>query len=94
MAIGFIMEFPGVTAEQYDVVKSIAHPTNQMPAGGLSHAAAPMEGGWRVMDLWQSQEAFDTFFRETLSPALATANINVHPNVTVLDVHNFMIAKN
>jgi hypothetical protein len=30
-------------------------------------------GGWRVLSIWESQEAFDTFRRERLAPALQQA---------------------
>ena|SRR5947209_7765402 len=41
-----------------------------MPHGGISHAAGPIEGGWRVIDVWESEEAFESFFRESLEQAM------------------------
>ena len=29
-----------------------------------------MEGGWRVVDVWESQQAFETFFNSKLKKAL------------------------
>jgi len=87
MAIGLIFEVPGVTQEQYDAV------SQQMDAGGpmegcLMHVAGPMEGGWRVIEVWASQEAADTFFRERLQTVLGQVGIPpIEPKV--FPVHNF-----
>jgi hypothetical protein len=64
MAIGLLMEFPGMGQEQYDAVMEELNLGGRMPSGGITHAAGPTEGGWRVVDVWESQEAFDVFFRE------------------------------
>lgn len=75
MAVGLIMNFPGVTQEQYDTVLEQLNLGGRMPPGGISHAAGPIEGGWRVVDVWESQEAFDIFFRERLEQAMRNAGM-------------------
>lgn len=75
MAIGLLMEFPGVSQEQYDAVMEELDLGGRMPAGGISHAAGPTEDGWRVVDVWESQEAFDAFFREKLGRAMQNAGV-------------------
>jgi hypothetical protein len=75
MAIGMVMNFPGVTQEQYDAVLEQLNLGGRMPPGGISHAAGPIEGGWRVVDVWESQEAFDIFFRERLQQAMQNAGM-------------------
>ena len=76
MAIGLIFEVPGVTQEQYDAA------SQQVDAGGamtgcLVHVAGPMEGGWRVIEVWESKEDADRFFRERLQPVLGRVGIPV-----------------
>ena len=39
-------------------------------SGCLTHMAGPMPGGWRVVDVWESEAAFSRF-GETLKPILA-----------------------
>ena len=40
------------------------------PAGLILHTAGPLvDGGWRVFDVWESEEAFWQFFDERLLPA-------------------------
>ena len=75
MAVGLMMEFTGVTQEQYDAVMEELDLGGTMPPGGISHAAGPMDGGWRVVDVWESQEDFDAFFRDKLERALQNAGV-------------------
>ena len=39
-----------------------------------------MDGGLRVVDVWESQEALDTFVRDQLMPALQRLDIALPPN--------------
>ncbi len=86
MAVGLIFEVPGLTQEQYDAA------SQEVDAGGPMkgcrvHVAGPMEGGWRVIEVWESQEEADTFFRERLQPVVERVGIPlVEPKV--FPVHN------
>lgn len=53
------MEFDGVGQEQYDgVIRDLAL-GGKTGSGGVVEAAGPVEGGWRVVDVWESAAAFD-----------------------------------
>lgn len=40
------------------------------PAGMVAHYAAPREGGgWQVIDVWESEDAFRRFLEESVIPA-------------------------
>jgi hypothetical protein len=68
MAVGVFMEFPGVTREQYEqLVEDVA--LSRPPEGTLIHVCGPAsDGGWRTVDVWDSQEAFERFANELLIP--------------------------
>ncbi len=68
MAVGVLMEFPGVTREQYDqLVQDLD--LSGPPEGELIHVCGPTsDGGWRTVDVWESQEAFERFANELLIP--------------------------
>ena len=87
MTIGLLMEFPGVGQEQYDAVMEELNLGRRMPTGGMFHAAGPTEVGWRVVDVWESQEAFDAFFHEKLGQALQNAGLEP-PQVQTWTVYN------
>jgi quinol monooxygenase YgiN len=89
MAIGLIFDGPGVTQAQYEQARNEVAPDNKRPPGMLYHVAGPTEsGGWRVIEVWESQEAVDRFFKEKLGQALQHANISIQPQT--FQVHNIM----
>lgn len=79
MAVGVIFQGDGVSQAQYQQVLDQVSPGNQPPPGMSYHAAGPTEGGFCVIEVWDSQEAVQRFFEETLGQALQAANINVQP---------------
>ena len=84
------MIFDGtITQAQYEQARNEVAPDNKRAAGMLYHVAGPTEGGgWRVIEVWDSQEAADRFFKEKLGQALQNANISVQPQK--FQVHNIM----
>ncbi|MEU6978704.1 MULTISPECIES: antibiotic biosynthesis monooxygenase [unclassified Streptomyces] len=77
MAVIVTLEIPGGTQEQYERTNDrITHASWFPPPGFIAHAAGPDgTGGWRVVDLWESEEAFRAFvekatpiFQETGMP--------------------------
>ncbi len=79
MAIGLIFDAPGVTQAQYEQVRDEVVPGNRPAAGMLYHAGGPSENGWCVVEIWDSQESADRFFRDKLQQALQKAGISVQP---------------
>ena len=78
MAICLIFEAPGMTQAQYDQVRTEVT-GDRAPEGALYHAAGPTENGWYVVETWESQGAFDSFFRDKLQRALQRAGITAQP---------------
>ena len=66
-----LLEFPGLTREQYDAVG--ASLPGRAPDGILHHACGPVEGGWRIIDVWESRAAFDRFVDDLCLPAVRRA---------------------
>lgn len=77
MAIIVTIDIPGVGQKLYDACVSRLTDGGEfttladIPAPGLiTHAAGPVDGGWRVVDVWESEEAFESFGK-ILQPILA-----------------------
>jgi hypothetical protein len=70
MAVLVIAEVPGGTAEQDKAMMQALNLEADPPKGARARLAGPTESGWRIASLWDSREAFDTFLRERLMPAL------------------------
>jgi hypothetical protein len=92
MAIGVIQEFDGATLDQYDqVVKAMGfEPGGAGAPGGLSHYCQKTDNGFRVVDVWESQEQFEKFAQEKIGPLAAEAGITSQPEVEFIEVHNYL----
>lgn len=90
MAVGLIIEIPGMTPEMYDEVNGKANAPDDPPDGLLFHMAGPSDGGWRVVDAWESRAAFDRFAAEKLGPILSelTGGQAPPPEPVEFNVHN------
>jgi hypothetical protein len=74
MAIGVLLDIPGGTQEQYEQVNEKAFGDPKGPTepidGLIIHTAGATTTGWRIFDVWESQEAFDRFMNEAIMPAV------------------------
>lgn len=61
-------KFPGGTQEQYKAVHDSLDVGR--PDGCIVHSAGPIDGGWGVIDFWDSTEAFERFVEGKLMPAV------------------------
>lgn len=62
------------------------------PAGGIFHAAGPSPtGGWRVVEVWDSEEAGRRFLKERFAAAVQALGLSgPPPNVDFWPVHAYM----
>jgi hypothetical protein len=74
MAIGVLLDIPGGTQEQYEQVNEKAFGDPKGPTepidGLIIHTAGATTTGWRIFDVWESQDAFDRFMNEAIMPAV------------------------
>jgi len=91
MAVGVVMDFEG-TLDQYDqVVQSMGlTPGGPTPPGALFHWVTKTDNGFRVTDVWESQEAFLQFAQESIGPNAAAAGLGP-PEPTFYEAHNYFI---
>jgi hypothetical protein len=78
MPVGLILEFKNQTASQYEAVCSkLGWDMKSGKAAGLrSHAAGPSDdGGFVVMEIWDSRGAQDEFMQSRLGPALGEVGV-------------------
>jgi hypothetical protein len=73
-----LVDNPAVSQEQYDKVRE--HLGLDAPAGGIVHIAGPSpNGGWRVIEVWESEDDAERFFQERLRPAFEAVGISGPP---------------
>lgn len=92
MAVAVEMTFRGATLEQYDQVirKMGLSQGGEMPSGGISHWVAKSDDGIRVVDVWESREAFERFAQEQIGPRTREVGIESEPDVRFSEVHNYL----
>ncbi|UUU32952.1 hypothetical protein JIX56_25455 [Streptomyces sp. CA-210063] len=92
MAVVMSMHWARAAPEQYDTVRD-AVDWEEIPApGGQVHVAWFDDQGLHVTDVWESQQAFETFFTERLAPAIQKADIPGTPETTFSPLHRRFIA--
>ena len=50
-----------MTQEQYDSAHDHINPDRTSPKGLVFHASGPIDGGWGIIDFWESRADFDAF---------------------------------
>ena len=90
MAIAFLVDNPEGSQEIYEKVR--AQMGLDAPAGGIFHAAGPSpNGGWRVIEVWESEDDARTFRDERLMPAFDAAGVPRPANPPeIWHLHNYM----
>src|SRR5438445_10519484 len=97
MAVVAVFQGPTFTQEQYDQTvpgvtggkDRVESPSDWPVEGLLAHIAGQGESGFRVVDVWESEEAFARF-GETLMPILQDLGIEGEPEV--YPAHTFVSA--
>jgi quinol monooxygenase YgiN len=75
MAVVMIQDQWGISPEFITELTEELDAKANPPAGMVVHTALQIDGGVRVIDVWESREAIDRFFQDRLMPAAqAVAN--------------------
>ena len=94
MAIGHITEVDGGTLEQYDQVSEKIIGDGPPADGLICHFAGAKEGGgFRIFEVWESEEQFQRFQDERVAPAVAevVGEETEPPRREVFEIHNQMM---
>jgi len=84
-AVLVIAENLGGTAEVDEAVVKSFNLITDPPSGARFRMAGPMDDGWRVLSLWESREAFESFVDQRLKLALEAAG-RPQPQFTFWDI--------
>ncbi len=92
MAVAVQLDFRGASLEQYD---EINERIGLLPGGPASpeeifHWVTKTETGFRVIDVWETREAFERFAQEKLNPIYEEVHIPHPPQIQFFDVYNYL----
>lgn len=82
MSVLVVIELPGGNSELDDALVEAWDLTGRPPPGNRLRMAGPMEGGWRVVSLWDSEEQFEAFLQDRLHLTLSDFG-DEEPTLTV-----------
>jgi hypothetical protein len=91
MAVMSVLEFAHLGHEKYDaLLKELGLDQSgaKWPDGILSHTAGKTAGGWCVVDVGESESAFEEFRATRLSPAFERVGGIPEPCITAVQVRN------
>lgn len=97
MPIVAVFQSPGFTRDQYDESvrrltggkERVESPSDWPVEGLLAHVAGDGPNGFRVVDVWESEDAFSRF-GETLMPVLQEIGVEGDPEI--YPAHSFVSA--
>jgi hypothetical protein len=55
----------------------------------IFHASGPVDGGWGVLDFWETREQFDRFISEKVAPVMAQMSAPP-PDIREFPVHEYL----
>ena len=92
MAVGVLIDVVGGTLEQYD---EVVERLGMLPGGPtfpqeIFHWVAKTENGFRVVDVWESQEAFERFAEEKVFPLLHEVGVGIPPEIRFFEIHTYL----
>jgi hypothetical protein len=91
MAVAMLIDNPNGSQEIYEQLRERIG--LDKPAGGIFHVAGPSpNGGWRVIEIWESEEDAKRFLAERLGPAAEAVGTPPPPPPELWPVHNYMTA--
>ena len=94
MAVVIVNEIEGGDQSFYDQVNPKVMPDGKLPDGCQVHVAGPVDNGWRVITVWDSEDRFEQFRNEKLIPALREAggDARVAPSIKASPVYRLITA--
>jgi hypothetical protein len=88
MAVAMMVDNPEGSQEIYDRVRDLLG--LEKPGGGIFHVAGPSpNGGWRVIEVFESDEDAQRFVAR-LKPAFEAVGVPGPPPPQFWPVHNYM----
>jgi hypothetical protein len=87
MAVLVTADVPGQTTEGYDGMLAMLEGSIRNAPGLVLHTAHPIEGGWRIIEIWDSKEEATAYFARFVHPNLPPG---IKPRRTLQELHRLV----
>jgi hypothetical protein len=84
MAVQVTSEVTGVTPDIYEHMLGLLIESLKKTPGFRFHAAHPTEGGWRIIEFWDTKDQANQFFAKNVAPNLLPG---IRPKRSVQELH-------
>ena len=89
MAVLMTAHLPGATQEMIDGMQPLLGPISSAN-GFVLHTNGPVPGGWRVVEVWDSQGDFEAWFESNVKPAFSGGG--PQPSITFDELNDVFTA--
>ena len=90
MAVGLRIKLAGLNVEEFDKLDAAVNVRDDHPDGLIFSASGPIDGGWGLIDFWDSREQFDRFLQERVAPAAQATGTEAQPEIREFPVHEYV----
>ena len=87
MAVLVTAEVPGQTEQGYDGMLVALESALKQAPGFVLHSAYPVEGGWRIVEVWESKSQANEWYAKAVAPNLPPG---VRPKRSVQELHSLV----
>lgn len=89
MAVAVMYDLPGMTHQRYGAVMRAINFDRRRPPELKAHAAWEKEdgSGWQIFEVWESDEALQTFLQEKLAPPMGERGQDMTLTILSARVH-------
>jgi hypothetical protein len=84
VAYAFVQDVAASWQQYERITASLVEPA---PIGLILHVAGPTDEGFRIIDVWESEEAWHRFQTEWLAPAIAALGGPARPEPSFRELH-------
>lgn len=88
MATGILLEFQGMGEKEYDRLMEMLGTDRNRPEGAILHVAGPIPNGWRVFNVFESQDSYEKFYKDRLTGAFKQVGIPNPTRFEYFPIHN------
>jgi hypothetical protein len=91
MVVAVQLDFRGATLEQYDEAMERMGLLSGGPSAReeLFHWVTKTDDGFRIIDVWESREAFEQFLETRIRPVAPEVGVSEPPEIQFFEVHNY-----
>lgn len=84
MPVLITSEVKGQTRQGYEGMRSMLADALKQVHGFVLHTAHPVDGGWRIIEAWDSKDHASQFFAKRAAPNLPAG---IRPKLAVQELH-------